>query len=428
MNDVKDLLIQHHSTWERMIQLLQPEGEAASLLLIGIDRAADRDRLLEALVPETGELQHLLLDLGNERVRSLVEVLHSRFADLLGGSLDQAVQHVVHVAYLENTLLQEILAGEEHLLTQLEAEREALRSGFPFRLMLWVDGYLWRRLEHEAPQLWSLFSDRFAFFRTDTEHPGDRTYLRLLELVDQTRTQEEVAPVLTYEIGHILEEKGLVQAGMEHYERVLETDPEPELALKLHEGMAHLYEMEGELSQAAAAYQSALDLSVPLSTDAARMFAQQGELYLQMQAIEDALEDFGRALKAYENQSDEAEQAHMHRRLAYLRERKGHLDQAVSHYLQAIELLEAMDEPSARTLSEAYQQVGAIRQNQQRYPEALQAFEDALPFARETEDDFLIAALEDSVESMRETVQRRSKKDKAEGGEKKRKGLFGRLR
>jgi tetratricopeptide (TPR) repeat protein len=426
MNDAKDLLNHHQASWERLIHLLQPEGDAAPLLLVGIEQPADRDGLLEALVPATPELEHLLLDLSQEQVHSLVEVLNSRFADLLSDSLDQAVRRTVHVVHLEHTLLQEILQGKGKLLDQLETERESLRSGFPFRLILWVDVYLWRRLEHEAPQLWALLSDHFAFFRQETDHPTDQVYLRLLELVAQTREQKTPDPELTYQIGHILEEKGLVQAGLDHYQQVLEADVPEALKLKVKEGMAHLYEREGEAGEAAAAYQEALDLSGPQSTEAARLHEQQGALYLQLQAVEEAMEAFGRALRAFEAQSDEKGQARMHRRLAYGQERKGKLDEAVAHYLQAIELIEAADDPNVLTLAEAYQQVGAIRQNQQRYAEALQAFQDALPYAQATEDDFLTAALEDSVEAMTEMVQRRGKK--AEGGEKKRKGLFGRLR
>lgn len=426
MNDAKDLLNQYQASWERLIQLLQPEGKAASLLVVGIDQTTDRDGLLEALVPATPELEHLLLDLSQEQVHSLVEVLNSRFADLLDDSLDQAVRRTVHVVHLEHTLLQEILQGEGKLLTQLEAERESLRSGFPFRLILWVDAYLWRRLEHEASQFWTLLSDRFAFFRDESQHPGDQTYLRLLELVAQVREQETADPELTYQIGHILEAKGLVEAGLDYYQQVLETDAPAGLVVKVKEGMAHLHELEGEAGEAVAAYQEALDLSPPQSEVAARLHEQQGALYLQLQAMEEAMEAFGRALTAFEAQADEKGQARMHRRLAYGRERKGKLDEAVAHYLQAIELIEGADDPSPRTLAEAYQQVGAIRQNQQRYAEALQAFQDALPHAEETEDEFLTAALEDSVEAMTEAVQRRGKK--TEGGEKKRKGLFGRLR
>lgn len=432
MNQATDFLAAHQETWDRLVHLLQPGGEAAALVAIGVDAEQSREALLEALVPVTEHYQHILLDLGQEQVGSLVEVLNSRFADLLGGSLNHAVQHVVHVVHLEHTLLHEILSGEGRLLAQLEAEREPLRSGFPFRLLLWVDGYLWRRLAHEAPQLWGLMIDQFAFFTPDSDEahaaPSDQAYLRLLELAAQTRQAETPDPALLYEIGHALEQKGVIAPAIEHYEQVLTQEAPAQLHLQAHEGLAHLHQQEGAAGEAVEAYDAALALAETASVDAARLHEQQGDLYLRLQAVEEANEAFREALAAYQTHSDELGQARMHRRLAYSEERKGQLDQAVRHFLQAIELLEAADEPDVHHLADAYQQVGAIRQNQQRYAEALEAFAQALPFAQATEDAFLIAALEDSVEAMRETLARR-KKDNAKdpGDPPKRKGLFGRL-
>ena len=110
MNQATDFLAAHQETWDRLVHLLQPGGEAAALVAIGVDAEQSREALLEALVPVTEHYQHILLDLGQEQVGSLVEVLNSRFADLLGGSLNHAVQHVVHVVHLEHTLLHEILS------------------------------------------------------------------------------------------------------------------------------------------------------------------------------------------------------------------------------------------------------------------------------------------------------------------------------
>jgi tetratricopeptide (TPR) repeat protein len=430
-DDAMDFLTQHQATWDRLMHLLQPEGMSPSLLILGTEGEAHRDLLLEALVPETSHYQHIILDLGQEQVHSLADVLQSRFADLMGGPLDHAVQHFVHVIHLEHTLLHEILAGEGQMIAQLEAERETLRTGFPFQLLLWVDPYLWRRLQHEATQLGELVAGQFAFFddRLEPEHPApsDQVYLRLMELSSQQRKVDTADPTLSYQIGHLLEERSLLAPAMTHYQAALAQGADVPLQVQIHEGLAHLYARESEPGAAMEAYQAALDLTDEDDLPAmARLHEQQGDLYLQLQAIKEADASYGQALSAFEALDDDIGQARMHRRLAHGKERSGQLDQAVQHYLHAVELWRTSDAADPHAMAEAYQQVGAIRQNQRLYQDALAAFEEALSQAQATDDEFLIAALEDSVEAMQEEVERRGAKGTNDG--KKRKGLFGRLR
>ena len=90
--------------------------------------------------------------------------------------------------------------------------------------------------------------------------------------------------------------------------------------------------------------------------------------------------------------------------LGALWERKGDLNLSVEYYTLAAQNWELCAPEDSTAQAHIWHQAGAIRQNQQRYADALEAFRKALSFSRNTDDEFLVQALEDSVENMEELV------------------------
>lgn len=426
MNHPADFLDQHAPAWERLTQHIQATPLSPSLLLVGLPDHKWVEPLIEELLPHSSHRQHVLLDLGRTQVTSLLGTLQDRLADIISQPAHETSQYVVHIVRLEHTLLREILDGNEPLISTLQAEAADLQSGLGLTLVVWVDSYACRRLFQEAPDFWDRLSEVITFFalEEDEDAPADPAYAHMRELTTRRAEAETPQAALHYEIGQVLEQQGLLDQARIYYQQALAQTDEASLQLNLYEGLAHIAEAEHEPAVAIDAYNSALELAEDNSLEAARLYQQQGELFLRGQASEEAMTAFRYALEAYRSHEDEQGQAQSLRRLAHMEERKGNLDQSVAYYSQAIELLEREGGPEPLALAGAYQQVGAIRQNQQRYAEALSSFEHALPYARETGDEFLVAALEDSIETMTEEVKRRGSKS---SGEKKRRGLFGRM-
>jgi tetratricopeptide (TPR) repeat protein len=112
--------------------------------------------------------------------------------------------------------------------------------------------------------------------------------------------------------------------------------------------------------------------------------------------------------------------ASSHQVLARLQERLGDLKAATSHHAASAEAFVQDEKPLQA--AKAWQQYGGVSQDQFNWQDALDGYQKALVIAKEVEDDFFIAALEDSIFDMQEKVDAKNKKQQ------KRKGFFGKFR
>ncbi|RMG72204.1 MAG: tetratricopeptide repeat protein, partial [Bacteroidetes bacterium] len=287
-------------------------------------------------------------------------------------------------------------------------------------LIFWTDAYVAQQLQGS-----DLFRGMWSLIPADK--PASLTvYPRLQGLLADRKAAETPAiqAPLDLALGEALMDFALDEWARPYFEAANTEAAPPEVQAAALSGQGLIHIRAGRMEAAREALESAAALpeeAVPARVRG-RIASRQGDLYLHQRRYEEALPHFREALRLYEEAGDTEDLIHVHRNLARVLEGQGRLDKAVAVYQRLIDLPGLSRELTAAT----HQQIGAIRQNQQRWAEALAAFQAALPLAQAAEDDFLIHALEDSIEDMAERAQSSGKtQDEAPTGKKK--GWLGRL-
>ncbi len=411
-----------HPQWGALHRLITQEPREYSLLLLSYQDLAQRGDLLNELIPQAEHLQHVWLELGNTQVESLSETLQRRLEDLIAAPPEESVYYLIHLGNLEATLLKELQQElESALLPQINEEAEILHQGFPFAMICWADGYLTDRLEREAPQFWQQLTHHLDFRSPDSQENGDG-YLRFMEAVKDAKGDGPADAQLL--MAEAFRTRAALKSAEELYQTILSQEEiNPGIRAKSYLGLAYLFQAREQPLPAMEALENALEEAEEASLQT-EILISLAELQQEAGMRDEAIQHFGQALELGAETSSALERVTILRQLARLLERKGKLDVAVNHYQRAIDTWEEMDGAHPVLLAQTWQQVGAIRQNQQRYPEALSAFEAALKVAAGQEDEFLIHALEDSVEDMQALVKSKPT-GTSEGQGKKKKGFFG---
>ena len=191
-------------------------------------------------------------------------------------------------------------------------------------------------------------------------------------------------------------------------------------------GIAEIQYGDKDYVQASDSYQQAHDLftQVGETERQAESAVRLARIYGHIAEYKSALDLQIEALDIYEGNGNHEETGLNSKRTAWYYERLGDLDDSVAQYEHAAKAYGKIED--FYEMARCYQQVGAIRQNQQKWELSQEGFEKALEYARKTEDDFLITALEDSVEDMKG---RNKKKPKADSGDTDsgRRGFLGKL-
>ncbi|MEM9984808.1 MAG: tetratricopeptide repeat protein [Bacteroidota bacterium] len=412
-----------HPLWGALHQLVTQEPREYSLLLLTYQDLPQRGDLLNQLIPQAEQFQHIWLELGNAQVQSLSETLQRRLEDLIAASPEESVYYLINRGNLEATLLQELQQGvQSALLPKINEEAEVIHQGFPFAMICWADGYLTDRLEREAPNFWQQLTHHLDFRPPDTQESGD-DYLSFMEAVKDANEDESAEAQLL--MAEAFRKRSALKSAEELYQAILSREGvEAEVKAKTFWGMSYLLQVQEQTLPAMEALKNALSAAeeATLQTEILMSLA---ELQQGAGLRDEAIQNLGRALEIGAETSPALERVTILRQLARLLERKGKLDSAINHYEMAIETWEEMEGGHPVLLAQTWQQIGAIRQNQQRYPEALSAFEAALEVAEGQEDEFLVHALEDSVESMQALVKPKPTTASSEPAKKKKKGFFG---
>ncbi|MEM7369496.1 MAG: tetratricopeptide repeat protein [Bacteroidota bacterium] len=412
--------------WRILSQQLEARVPEAQLILIQTDSFASRDQWIEACTSQAPHLQHIGLDLSQEQVESLGQVLESKFADVVGASEETPVQIVAHILHLETSLFQEILNEESHLIPALETEAEELISTIPLVGLLWTDQYMVSRLEKEAPAFLAALAHRLHFLQEEAEEAISDPYETLASLRKDLHS-DEAAPVKIdgyLEVGDVFGQYGRYQLAKDWYEKGLETAKAQENKV----GQARSFERIGDLlvgDQDLGASLSWYDQALELFTeeekkDIANIQQKVGALFLRLRNHQKALPRLIEAQERFAELEEFQQLGETYRQIAKALEYKGDPAGTIKAYESSVEAFGQID-GAEKDLALTYQQMGAIHQGRHNWAEALQAFKDALPHANAIEDDFLISALEDSVEAMEE------KTKGASPGASKKKGWLGKL-
>lgn len=415
--------------WSILSQQLEARVPEAQMILIQTDSFASRDQWIEACTTHAQHLQHVGLDLSQEQLKSLKEVLESKFADIMGASEDSPVQIVAHILHLETSLFQEILEDQSVLIPALETEAGQMIENLPLVGLLWTDGYMVSRMEKEAPAFLQSFSHHLHFLpEEETNDNPPNPYEHLAELRQGLQDAESKLPEVDryLEVGDIFGQYGRYHSAKEWYEKGLETATSREDSLAQANSFVRIGDLlvsDQDLGASLSWYEQALDLygGEEQKREKADIHQKVGALFLRLRNHQKALPHLVDARKAFTELGANREVGETFRQIAKALEYKGDPAGTINAYTAAIGAFEEV-EGAERDLALTYQQMGAIHQGRHNWAEALAAFSNALPYAKTIEDDFLISALEDSVEAMGE-----KNGSSSSSGSTKKKGWLGKL-
>lgn len=373
---------------------------------------AQRDAAIEQIAAAHDSLRHLALDLSRGQVVSLLEEMETRLSDVSAGANLRRIRDCIHLTGLETSTFQEILDGTEVWLPAVAAEWPVILDRYPCHLVLWTDAATAARLEQQAPDWHASFTHTLQLeagpASGETVYEAIRTLAARREdpSADQAAVLTAIARHL-YAYGKYVPAAGLLEQALEA--------PESPAQAEAHFELGRTYFALREAGRASEHLHAAIEAfeAQELPERQAEAHRYLAELLRQAEEFDQAIRHFRRAQELHAGESPDR----VWQILGRLYERKGALDTAAECYEQAAA---SLTEPAqAADLAAVWQQVGAIRQNQQRYPEALAAFKAALAAAQQGADEFLLHALEDSVEQMEEQTARDSSSAK--------KGWLGRL-
>lgn len=401
---------------ELVAQLKQEEAQFSVAVF---DHADLRDELIEAAIANHPEFQPILLDLGKTVVSSFTETLAAKLPPELMETTDLFA--VVHTVNLEGTLLSETLSGEAQLLASLETDLSALHSQYPFHHVLWVDRYFYEQIENSLPEAVS----RYPF--QSGKAPSTNAYEQL-KVHQEAISQGEAATGLSgtfAAIGKIMQEASRPQEASIYFEKALEAGQiagDEKALADAYLGIGNLLIADQDLMQAMDNYEIALEKYLALGDKAGEIEARiwLARIVGQTGSYADAITHQKQVVEWFTQQNDLEAIGLNARRLAHFYERKGEMAETFATYELAAQTYLQLENfaESARS----WQQIGGIRQARLEWAPALEAFQNALPAAQKSGDEYLLHAVEDSIEDMQSKV----KKPKS-GDSGKKKGFFGKL-
>ncbi len=426
-----DLNAHNESQFSTLVECLQVESPIQALAVF--DDSSFRDELLESAINARADLQPVLLDLSKTQVASLSDALKEKVPIELQEAKE--LYALIHIANLEGSLLGEIINGEAKLIADLSQNGATLNEGnISYQSLYWIDQHLYQLIEKDAPDFIAGMAGVFHFFNP-RQNTKVTPYAELADLSKQLAEAEEGAdqgPFLA-RIGQILEASLRSQEASVYFQKALEagtlTENEKVLA-DCYAGFGNLMMAEQDMAQAMDNYEIALEKYIALEealpeaevrNRLARILSQTGDL-------SGAIKHQQVAFKTYRASEDQREAGLNGKRLAYFYEKRGDLDAAAKTYTLAAKIYDGIDDPYEVAL--CHQQCGAIRENQLQPAEALASFTAALEAAQISGNEYLIQALEDSVEDLQSKLKKKSSKSTSASKEddgKGRRGFFKKL-
>ncbi len=406
------------------LQIANPAGP--NFGLIQFDDKAFRDVLVDALVRELPDFQHIVLELGPTQVKDLEEVLREKMPPEILESPE--VKWIIHVINLEVSLYHELWTGESAFVEKMNEATAALTSEFPFVSLIYADEYLSKRLQEQASDFWEAVPLRENFIEhRDEEKAVSDQVIELKKAFQQQQDagEKQALTQIIGDFGKIIFQSERPDWAMELLDEALLYKEEAEDSKAtahalLVKGMCYIRKQETE--SGLELIDDALDIyeSAEAYEELAKGYFLLGQLYIQSGNMDEAVSYFEASAEAAESAENLFYLAQSHQFLARAQERLGDLEAAAAHHAAAGAAL--LQDRKPLEAAKAWQQQGAVLQDQRKWVESLAAFQQAKKTAAELDDDFLNAALEDSIQDMQEKADAKIKKDG------KRKGLFGRLR
>lgn len=259
-----------------------------------------------------------------------------------------------------------------------------------------------------------------AYAHQDDALQAAEAYQRALEApTPSTATLGETY----FHVANLLATLGMNELAMRWYKRLLSVEAVPEVRefiAKGHRNLAVLYINEGDVETAFDHYGHALDGLEELESweSLAHTHHQVAEVFSELRQTKDAREHLEAAATFFQQANNPYQRGMCYKQLARLVAYQGDLPRATHEYEQAIPCFDPDLHP--QELMDAHKRLGDLYQDQFQWAMAEAHYEQALPLARELNDQFTVDALEDSIEQMKE-------KAAPPPSSKKKKGLFGGL-
>ncbi|MEM6346310.1 MAG: hypothetical protein AAF927_20645 [Bacteroidota bacterium] len=430
MERPSDLNTHNESQFSALVECLQTDSPIQALAVF--DDSSFRDELLESAINAREDLQPVLLDLSKTQVESLRDALKEKVPLELQAAKE--LYALIHIANLEGSLLGEIISGEAKLIADLAQNGATSNEGnVSYQSLYWIDQHLYQLIEKEAPDFLANMAGIFHFFNP-RKNVKETPYAELADLSKQLSESAEGAeqgPTLA-RIGQILEAALRSQEASVYFQKALEagTLSENEKVLAdCYAGFGNLMMAEQDMAQAIDNYEIALEKYITLEETLAEAEVRNrlARILSQMGDLSGAIKHQQVAFKTYRSSEDQREAGLNGKRLAYFYEKRGDLDAAAKTYTLAAKIYDTIDDPYEVAL--CHQQCGAIRENQLQPTEALTAFTAALEAAKISKNEYLIAALEDSVEDLQTKLKKKTHKTSTpkEDDGKGRRGFFKKL-
>ncbi len=444
-----------------------PDGPR--MIAIEYDSTSMRNALIDDIVGELPDFQHVVLDLCRTKITSLTEAMREKLPEEVYQT--ETIEDVVYLVNLEVTFALEMWEGqtESEALASLLAEMKALTEEQPFVCLFWMSESLAARLQADVPDFWHAIPQHYEL-KVGNEAPAvtpsideqlasiremeegndpqvipawielGKSYATLNLPVREAATYAQArewstkledttyltsiyaaAGRLFYQLDYPKKAHELVNEALEYQEFAAENAAVGK-ALFL-QGICLLQDEESEgIDEGLDLINRGLDIleSEDDPLEAGKVNMTLARLYTQWGDLKSAREQYIRSLSNFKRADDTDRLGPIQQTLGLILEREGNLGRAVAYYGEAAKSFALTENDIAQAKS--WQSIGDLEQGQRNWQASLTAFQKALPPAQATGDEMLIAAIEDSIENMQEKVD----KQQTDKGEKK-KGLFGKL-
>ncbi|MDX2249425.1 MAG: tetratricopeptide repeat protein [Bacteroidia bacterium] len=394
-------------------------------ILVKFDDVEIRDLVIENILAESHTLSHLVIDFSETQVTSLSETLKEKLSGLIGQT--SPAETMIHVINLESSFPGEILSGNTALFSSIG--ETTLTEGEPFRWIFWIDTDSHHLLQAKYPSFLQKF-ERTVSLIGKTKPEPENLYEKLEKLAviyRQTDLSPEEKGPSTLEIARIFGHYHKWTEAKTFLQEVISSNESENEDAETAVYISEAYSLLGEYLYAEQNYAEALthlekaqegltEEENPLLFG--KVWYQSGLIHFRTGNYQEAGVAFSQAAAGYINAEDYATAGRVYNDFAALQEKLGDTKKALRVYRKSAEIWKEAN--NLLEVAKVYQHIGAINQNQRNWNEALEVFREALAAAKEVGNEFMVIALEDSVEQMEEKI---AEDQSAE----KKKGFFGRL-
>lgn len=444
---------------EAAVSHINHQFEASSNhLILTFPELGQRQNQWDELTMQMDQHQHMIWDIMSHDEESLLGMLNEEILPEISSMEPDAL--LIHIFGIESQFISIILDVEDTPALTTKSTFSQILEAIPCNLIIWVHQGL---LDQIRPSLETL-PEPFALSSTGEAEEIEKDFEAPEKILEAASEEELSEEEKIAEIAEAYHQKGRYESFQENWASALHSyreamlwrskSEDPRIA-KTYVNIGGIYQQYGKLQDASQYYEMALEKEENEETTSAitAAKAQLGRLHLLWQELGPAAEYLQEASTAYEEreryeqlgqvQEDLAQLAIHTRafdkatkcqekavaayqeaeitgigssqmRLASLYEQIGKLEEAIDEYKDAADSFEA--EQKITEMARCYQRIGLIHQGQRRWEDSLESFKRALEQATEIQDEFLVHALEDSLEQL---------SAKVKSGKKK--GLFGGL-